>query len=289
MYDPKHPHMAHVIIKFHDYFRLPKYIISHRFSERDFYRFPFLPRRGYVKESMIILWREEIVPYHSQVSDLYHELQRLRPGSYVAPALAVTRAEHTLMYMSTPGMSYRDAVEYFRGLQRFVAEIHAFLVWGNLMLGRSLLSSPPPDQCYRGVYVSTTVDFEQVSALAVPVYYLTALIITPSLPLRQRVHIQNLGELCELRTWAEIGATGVNKDVVKGRLLHSKDLMFYPPHIDPVVPFAFERAARGYAPRLDTAHGDHRLYIDVSKVHSKGKYRTHHIVFIISSLIRHSF
>lgn len=37
---------------------------------------------------------------------------------------------------------------------------------------------------------------------------------------------------------------GHNQDVIKGKLVYNKPLMFYPPHLDRSDPLAYERAAR---------------------------------------------
>lgn len=81
-------------------------------------------------------------------------------------------------------MSYRDAMEYTRGLQRFVAEIHVFLISGNGLLGRSLMESEPI----------------RLSVYGVSVFYLTGSYAL-DLPDTRRVRITEPHSLCELCTW----------------------------------------------------------------------------------------
>ncbi|KAH0828122.1 hypothetical protein J3R83DRAFT_3794 [Lanmaoa asiatica] len=232
MYDPEHPYMSHIhiLVDGHNSFSLPHSIACHRFRDSDFYLYPPLP-------------------------------YRVAPGPYKSPAIAVGRAEVTLFVLSHNIMSYRDAVEYTRGLQRFVAEIHAFLIWGNEFLSRSLTESEPPRQCFRGAYVTSLADFTRLSAYGVPVFYLTGSSAS-GLPDTRCVRTTELHSLCESRTWADIHVTGHNKDVIKERLVHSKPLMFYPPHVNHSDPLAYERAARGYATREDKQSFDQRLVAD---------------------------
>ncbi|KAF8549213.1 hypothetical protein OG21DRAFT_623982 [Imleria badia] len=260
-YDPEYPYLSHILVDGHDSFHLPRSVTCHRFKESDFYRYPSLPRRGYIKETVVSMWKDEIYSYRPHILRLYDELQSANPGPYKAPTIAVGRAEDTLFIITHNSMSYRDAVEYARGLQRFVAEIQAFLIWGNKILGHSLKDNEPARQCFRGAYVTSSTDFKYLSSCGVPVFYLTGL-RSSGLPSSRYVHITELTSLCELRTWTDINATRHNRDVIKGKLLHSKPLMFYPPHVDHSNPLAFERAARGYGPREDKKRFDQRLITD---------------------------
>ena len=270
-YDSEHPYLSHILVDAHDCFRLPRSVTCHRFKDADFYRYPSLPRRGYIKGTVVNAWKDEIYSYQRCVLRLYKELQSTSPGPYNAPTIAIGRAEDTLFVITHNIMSYRDAVEYTRGLQRFVAEIQAFLVWGNRILGRSLQEAPTTRQCFRGAYITSSTDFKYLSSLGVPVFYLTRL--SPSeLPPSRYVRITELPSLCELRTWTDINVTRHQRDVIKGRLLHSKPLMFYPPHVDHSDPLAFERAARGYGPRNDTRIFDRRLLIDSAIVAGGGEF-----------------
>lgn len=241
-------------------------IISHRFRDRDFYRYPQLPRRGYIKASVTDLWHQEVDSYRDRVLRLYEELQSIFPGPYKCPIIAVTRADNTIFTVTHNIMSYRDAVEYTRGLQRFVAEIHAFIVWGYSLLGRTLKDNGSVHPCFRGAYVSSLADFIRLSTYGVLVFYLTA----SNLPTTRYVRITELDNLCELRTWADVHAVGCNRDVVKGKLVHSKPLMFYPPpHVDSSDPLVFERAARGYAPRQDKQYFDQHLVTDSASLRTR--------------------
>ena len=141
-------------------------------------------------------------------------------------------------------MSYRDALEHTRGLQHFIAEIDAFIVWGYTLLGRGLKHS------LHCTYVSSLVDFTHLSIYGVPVFYLMGSSVS-DLPRSRHVRITELETFCEFRTWSDVHTTGCNKDVLKGKLLHSKPLMFYPPHMGHSTPLLFERAARGCASRQD--------------------------------------
>lgn len=270
VFDPEHPYLAYIIVKEHHCFRLPQSIISHQFSNSDFYRFPQLPVRGYIKATVTSLWYEEVDSYRPRVLRLYEELQRVFPGTYKCPSIAIARAEDTLFIITHNVMSYRDAVEYIRGLQRFVAEIHAFIVWGYNLLDRPLKDSEPVHSCFRGAYVSSLVDFHRLSNYGVPVFYLTGQ--SPSdFPSTRYVRITELDSLCESRTWTDVHAIGCNRDIIKGKLVHSKPLMFYPPHVDHSDPLAFERAARGYAPRQDKQCFDRRLVVDSVSIRTRGK------------------
>lgn len=268
IFDPEHPYLCYIIVDQHHCFRLPQTIISHRFRDSDFYRLPRLPRRGYIKETITSSWRREIDSYRQRVLCLYEELQSLFPGPYKCPSIAISRAEETMFVITHHIMSYRDAVEYSRGLQRFIAEIHAFIIWGYTLLGRTLKDSEPVHTCFRGAYVSSLVDFTRLSTYGVPVFYLTGS-SAPDLPRGRHVRITELETLCEFRTWADVHVIGCNRDVVKGKLLHSKPLMFYPPHVDHSDPLLFERAARGYAPRQDKQHFDRRLVSDSVSLHTR--------------------
>ncbi|KAG6376660.1 hypothetical protein JVT61DRAFT_1654 [Boletus reticuloceps] len=72
-------------------------------------------------------------------------------------------------------MSYCDAMEYTCGLQHFVAEIQAFLIWGNKILGHSLMDHKPVYQYFHGIYVTCSTNFKSLPFLGVPVFYPTAL------------------------------------------------------------------------------------------------------------------
>ncbi|KAI9569286.1 hypothetical protein HD554DRAFT_599694 [Boletus coccyginus] len=267
-HDHEHPYLVHILVEGHDCFRLPRSVTCHRFKDSDFYRYPPLPRRGHIKETVVSAWKDEIDSYRCRVLHLYGELQTAHPGPYKAPTIAIGRAEDTIFIITHNIMSYRDAVEYTRGLQRFVAEIQAFIIWGNNILGRSLMDHQPVRQCFRGAYVTSSTDFEYLSSFGVPVFYLTAL-SSSELPPSRYVHITELTSLCEFRTWTDIDVMRHQKDVIKGKLLHSKPLMFYPPHVDRSDPLAFERAARGYGVREDTMSFDRRLVIDSAIVNGR--------------------
>ena len=132
-------------------------------------------------------------------------------------------------------MSYHDTIKYTCRLQCFIAEIQAFLVWENHILGHFLQKAPTTQQCFHGAYVTSSTDFKYLSSLGVPVFYLTCL--SPfELPPLQYMHITELPSLCELHTWTNINVTQHQRDVIKGRLLHSKPLMFYPPHVNHLDP-----------------------------------------------------
>lgn len=270
IYDPEHPYLCHILVDGQQSFSLPPAISCHRFKDSDFYRYPPLPRRGRIKDTVLSVWKDEVYSYRHRVSSLYDELQSALPGPYKAPSIAIARAEDTLFHM-THMMSYRDAVEYTRGLQRFVAEIQAFLIWGNDLLGRSLKDHDPVRQCFRGAYVMSSADFGRLSSCGVPVFYLTN---APSshLPSTCFVRTTELTSICEFRTWADLNLTRHQKDVVKGRLVHSKPLMFYPPLVDSSDALSFERAARGYAPRKDSLFFDRRIIRDSLVVSGRGVY-----------------
>ncbi|KAG6371439.1 hypothetical protein JVT61DRAFT_9136 [Boletus reticuloceps] len=255
VYDPEHPYLGHILVEGHHHFRLPQSICCHRLRDSDFYRYPPLPRRGYIKYSVTSVWRDEVDSYRPWVLELYEELR--------TPHRSWTCRGHPLHAPPHNFMSYRDAAKYTRALQRFIAEIHAFLIWGNNVLGRSLKESDPPTQCFRGVYVSSLADFNHCSALAVPVFYLTPSAVS-DLPDSRWVRLTELNTLCEFRTWTDVHVIGCSRDVVRGHLLHSKPLMFYPPHVDRSDPLAFERAARGYASRLDKQRFDKRILADAA-------------------------
>ncbi|KAG6374255.1 hypothetical protein JVT61DRAFT_4272 [Boletus reticuloceps] len=175
--------------------------------------------------------------------------------------IALARAEDTLFIINHNIMLYHDAVEYTCRLQRFVAEIQAFLIWGHDILGRSLKVTEPVCQCFHGAYVTLPANFSYLSSLDVPVFYLTRLRSSELPPLRY-VRITELTSLCEFHKWTNINVMQHNKDIVKGKLLHSKPLMFYPPHTDHSNPLTFECAAHGYGPRDDRQSFDCRLVID---------------------------
>jgi hypothetical protein len=67
-------------------------------------------------------------------------------------------------------MSYRDAVECTRVLQRFVAEIHALIVWGYSLLGRTLNDNGSVPPCFRGIYVSSLADFNRLSTYGLSLF-----------------------------------------------------------------------------------------------------------------------
>lgn len=269
IYDPEHPYLCYILVKGQQFFSLPRSISCHRFKDSDFYRYPSLPRRGRIKETVLSPWKEEVDSYRHHISLLYDELQSSVPGPYKAPSIAIARAEDTLFHM-THMMSYRDAVEYTRGLQRFVAEIQAFLLWGNKLLGRSLKHNEPTHPCFRGAYVASSTDYDRLSSDGVPVFYL---ISTPpsNLPSARYVRVTELTSICEFRRWADVNLTRHQKDVVKGKLVHSKPLMFYPPHVDRSDPLAFERAACGYGPRKDKMFLERRIVQDSLIVSSRGE------------------
>jgi len=283
-YDHEHPYLAYVLVDGHDCFRLPRSVTCHRFKDSDFYRYPPLPRRGYIKQTVVDTWKKEIYSYRRRVLRLYDELKTTHPGSYKVPTIAIGRAEDTLFIITHNIMSFRDAVEYTRGLQRFVAEIQAFLIWGNNILGRSLKDNEPLRQCFRGAYVTSSTDFEYLSSCGVPVFCLTGL-SSSELPTSRYVRITDLTSLCEFRTWSDINVSRHHRDIMKGKLLHSKPLMFYPPHVDRSDVLAFERAARGYGPRLDTMSFDRRLLIDSAIVAGEGECSTCLVIFSLTDFL----
>ena len=86
--------------------------------------------------------------------------------------------------------------------------------------------------CFRGARVSSLADFSRLSAHGFPVFwYLTSSLTFDLCPARY-IRITELESLYEFRTWADVHMAGCSKNVVKGKLLHSKPLMFHPPHVD---------------------------------------------------------
>ncbi|KAF8440243.1 hypothetical protein L210DRAFT_977245 [Boletus edulis BED1] len=184
------------------------------------------------------------------------------PGPYKAPTIALARVEDTLFMINHNIILYRDAVEYTHGLQRFIAEIQAFLIWGHDILGRSLKVTEPICQCFCGTYISSLTNFSYLLSLGVPVFYPTCLRSSELPPLRY-VRITELTSLCEFRKWTNINVMWNNKDIIKEKLLHSKPLMFSPPHVDCSDPLTFECAAHGYGPQGDRQSFDRCLVIDL--------------------------
>ena len=159
MFEPEHLYLCYTIVDEHRCFHLRQSIVSHRFRDSDFYWYPQLPHQGYIKGTVTTLWHKEVDSYRQRVLRLYEELQYVFPGPYKCPAIAVSRAEDTIFMLTHNIMSYRDAVEYTRGLQRFITEIHAFIVWGYSLLGQTFKDSEPVRPCFRGAYISSLADF----------------------------------------------------------------------------------------------------------------------------------
>jgi hypothetical protein len=85
---------------------------------------------------------------------------------------------------------------------------------------------------------------------------------------RSVCHIQltPLSKVCDMRCWHQLPhaeRTQINIDD-HGWLVHGKDILFYPPHVND--PHMFERAAHGYAPRLDKFNPDKRVTRELARL-----------------------
>ena len=270
-HDPEHPYLSYILVDGHDCFCLPCAIIYHQFKDCDFYCYPPLPHCSYIKGTIVCAWKDKIYSYWCCIFHLYEELQSIHPGPYKAPTITIGHVKDTLFIITHIIMLYHDAVKYTHGLQHFIAEIQAFLVWGNYILGHSLKEAELACQCFCGAYVTSLTDFKYLLSFDVPVFYLTGL-LSSELPPSWFIHIPELTSLCEFHMWTNMNVTRHQRDVIQGKLLHSKPLMFYPPHADCSDPLAFEQAAHGYSPQKDTRIFNQNLLINSAIVANWGQW-----------------
>ena len=196
-YDPEHPYLSHILIDSHDCFHLPRFITCLWFKDSNFYRYTPLPCCSYIKETIGSMWKNEIYSYWQCILHLYDELQATHPGPYRAPTIAIGCAKDTLFIITHNTMLYHEAVKYTCRLQCFIAEIQAFLIWGNKILGHSLNDNQPVCWCFYGTCVASLPNFQYLPFCGVPAFYLTGL-FSSKLPSSHHVCITELAYLWAL-------------------------------------------------------------------------------------------
>jgi len=212
------------------------------------------------EEAQYLSARVKDIQFHITNDPLYRDIQ--------LPAEALLRQERILTYLTLSDICYRDCLEGVATLRRTISELQAFLLWSQ---DRHKVNYERPFRL-RGAIVTNTSDYMHLFNLDIPVW-MSVDLSTHRLPLQRRhIATTKISQICEVRCWHELPILERMENNVEYKsgagivLLHSKELFYYPPNVDDKA--LFERAARGYAPRLDTLNRDKRVSKEVNKVHA---------------------
>lgn len=277
-YDAEYPYLAWIPTSGYASFkfpaRIPTLIVRDSpSSPLQFCRHPSWPDRGYLNRELYQVIREEVFELVELVRGLIHEYEdheRKRVSfsrnstlpnpfpdrsSTLFPLLAMQRACAASVALGLVDLLYRDVLEYLAGLKRAIAELHGFILWHYEAEARENSSIQRVHlHRIRGAIVSNDTDYDTLNRLGIPTWMVVSFDSLPSLLQSRCVVLANPPTI--LDCWSAPGSTSSSVDVHRGRFVHNKSLDFYPPLVEPLIPF--ERAARGYAPRLDRFRNDSR-------------------------------
>lgn len=182
------------------------------------------------------------------------------------PDIALARMRAALPHLNLPDIYYRDCMEGVETLRRNTREVLAFILWAR----------PPPFSplqfAVRGSIAPNADTYVALASRHVPVWLVAR---HPDPSPRTFVFRRPLDEMCALQSWRQVPTadrTDIDSEQTYSgeyRLLHTKALWYYPPIVNGHA--NFERAARGYATRIDTYNPDKRNNRDLFLLRRAGK------------------
>ncbi|KIM72797.1 hypothetical protein PILCRDRAFT_93308 [Piloderma croceum F 1598] len=270
LWDAKSPYMAWCPLSVHSAMGFHKTgIMGFSMTREDFKPNPHVSYLGGLDKAIWTGFKEEAQYLSTRVKSILFHITN-DPGftDIQLPTEALSRQERILIYLTLSDICYRDCIEGVAALRRTISELQAFVLWYQ---DRHKVNSERPFRL-RGAIVANTADYMYLFNLDIPVWMIVDL-STYRLPLqRRRIDTRPISQICEVRCWHELPMLERMENDMEYKtgaglvLLHSKELFYYPPLVNDKTPF--ERAARGYAPRLDTPNQDKRARKEVNKVHA---------------------
>lgn len=267
--------------------RIPTIRVSSSLTDlpTTFCRHPSSPDRGFVDRGLLQVIRDDTFALVEMVKvkiEEYEEHERKRmsyhanatlptvvprdfaplPNPYPDrsstrfPLFAMQRACAASIALGFEGLLFRDVLEYLAGLKRAIAELHGFLLWHA---EKEAVESTTIHRVHahrsRGAIATNMDDYLTLSRLGLPVWL--RITLKPPTSLSVVPHARLIAPPIALSHWSEqLGSRSSSVDIHRGKFVHNKGLEFYPPVVDGST--SFERAARGYAPRLDVFRRDPR-------------------------------
>lgn len=307
-FDAEYPYMSWIPLSGYASFKFPARIRSltvwdsPSVQPTQFCRHPSWPDRGYLNREIYQVIRDdvfELVEIVRGIVHSYEDHERKRdsfsrnstlPNPFPDrsgtrfPLLAMQRACAASVALGLQDLLYRDVLEYLAGLKRAVAELHGFIMWHNEVEARENSSIRRVHiHRIRGAIVSRYEDFEVLSRLGIPAWIVISFESLPPLLPSQSVDLADPPSRLDL--WAAPGSSSSSVDIHRGKFVHNKSLVFYPPVVDPSV--SFERAARGYARRIDQFRNDPRtmraladMVVAIGELNIK--YSSHTLLYLIN-------
>ena len=219
-----------------------------------------VPHLGGLQKGIWISFKEEVDYLSSRVQDI--QIQVSNDSHLQLPVEASRRLHYITQYLNLTDIYYRDCLEAVAALQRHISELQGFVLWSQ---DRFKVRSTRPFRL-RGAIVRHGSEYMQLFNLDIPVWMEVDLsgVLQPRSD--HHIPLTPLGRICDMRCWHQLLFIERTQDNLDdhGNLTHSKDLLFYPPHVDD--PSKFERAARGYAPRTDKFSPDKRVTRELGRL-----------------------
>ncbi|KAJ6514802.1 hypothetical protein C8R47DRAFT_492883 [Mycena vitilis] len=219
--------------------------------------------RGHLRTEIREELQKDVVEYIHMVRDIIHKeadphlrigLPEVRP-----PVIALVRSHNSAFCMRFPHLTYRDLLEYTRGLQRSVAELQAYVMWYDRMHYADLPTSNRSFELgLRGSIAGSRTEYNTLRKLGAPVWLELSV---PDNTLDAHKRVDPTAMHVERRTWDQMQVSLSLRDTQDGKVVHNKPLEYYPPSVDALT--TYELAARGYAPRQDVVCRDLRSLKDV--------------------------
>ena len=268
IWDPQSPYMALCPIGTHpDMSFPPKTIMEFVMSKDSFVEHQSFTGLGGLNKSLWNEFNEEVNKLRFRVQDIqFHMSKDANFRRIQFPTEAVSHASQIMIYLRLSDIVYRDCLEAVAALQRTCAELQGFIIWSR----EAYRVRSSRSYSVRGAKVDNMQDYMHLFNLDIPVW-MSVDLTHCRLPLAERhISITPLRSICDDRLWHDLPVlqnteSNMQRDE-RGilRLAHTKALFYYPPYVRETE--SFERAARGYAPRLDSLFWDKRTHKHINRL-----------------------